>query len=123
MTARLPSLARGQGQYGGVSVQVPGTGFTALRLELSFSGGHGIRGVYVDATHGGTRVGRWRWSVKSTRPSDALTTFVLRPDQPTSHFTPLGRFDLTRANTIDVFVEIMPGADVEFVLQRAAVVR
>jgi 2-polyprenyl-3-methyl-5-hydroxy-6-metoxy-1,4-benzoquinol methylase len=122
VTARLQTLTTGQGQYGGLSVQLPGTGFAALRLELSFSGGHGIHRVYVDANDGAIRVGRWRWPVTSTEPSDTFTTFVLRPDQPTSHFAPVGRFDLGRARTVDVFVEISPGATVEFALQRAAVV-
>jgi hypothetical protein len=75
--------------------------------------------------HGPARVGRWRWTASggNARPSEVRTTAVLRPGRPTAQFTAVGPFDTAAADTLEVFVDVTPGADVTLTLHRAAVVR
>ncbi|HKA69236.1 MAG TPA: class I SAM-dependent methyltransferase [Actinomycetes bacterium] len=111
-------------QYGGLSLDLDGD--LAVRLELAFEGGRGIRKVFVDLVdEDGNPTARWvrRCGLLRQPPSRTKRTFVFAPGRPPSRFRQVGPVRMGVATTANVGIEVLPTRTGGFSLTRAASLR
>jgi len=106
------------GRYAGLALAANYKLGVRLELEL-VDVEDGVHDLYVDFYDGPTRVGRWKWDL-ADRPKKAVPTFTLRPGLKGHYLRPVNLGDLRRADRVEIFARLEPGASAELRLHRLA---
>jgi 2-polyprenyl-3-methyl-5-hydroxy-6-metoxy-1,4-benzoquinol methylase len=95
---------QGGTSYLGVRALVPGFHFARFELEVS---GDSVARVFIDTHAGRERIARWRWDrQEGYLPFDRPFTVVARNGRRAGPLRPVETGDLTRADSVELFVQL-----------------
>ncbi len=104
---------------------IPVDGLRALRLEFESIDTTGVTAVTVEGLDGaGKPTCRWELTPTDKKPLPAKpVTYVFRPGQAAAGFKPKHAGDADATRTVEIAVQLAPGAKASLALRRAAYVR